>query len=88
MKFELKVVEEGEVLSNHTGLTLDTLMDIVEGFYISSDLQDLSSWKKRLDRMSVVNNSRIKEIMDNIDWSDYQDLSERLRKGASDYIEE
>ena len=87
MKFNVKVVEEGEVLSNHVGLTLEQLTGIVGGFHIGN-LQDLINWKKEITNMKERNDLRIKEVMDSIDWTDYKEMKERFYKGSSDYIGE
>lgn len=87
MKFNLQVVEEGEVLSNHIDLTLEQLTSIVEGFHIGN-LGDLINWKKEITNMKERNDLRIKEVMDSIDWTEYKEMKERLYKGSSDYIGE
>lgn len=83
MKFNLQVVEEGEILSNHKDLTLEQLTNIVEGFHIGN-LEDLINWKKEITNMQERNNQRIKETIDSIDWTDYKEMKERLYVGTEE----
>lgn len=65
MKFNLQVVEKGEILSNHTDLTLDQVQDIIEGFFESSNFVDLVKRKQYFDKKYLEQCTKI----DNHDWT-------------------
>lgn len=90
MKFNLQVVEEGEVLSNHVGLDLHGLTEIVDGFHIqSTHLPTLIQRKKHLEYLLRENTRMIQTwIREDDNWMEYREMLEDAKRLASDYIPE
>ena len=89
MKFNLQVVE-GEVLSNHVGLDLHGLTEIVDGFHIGTKhLPTLIQRKKHLEYLLRENTRMIQTwIREDDNWMEYREMLEDAKRLASDYIPE
>lgn len=89
MRFNLQVIEEEQVLSNHTGLDLHGLTEIVDGFHIGTKhLPTLVQRKKHLEYLLRENTRMIQEwIKEDDNWMEYRSMLEDANKLASDYIE-